>query len=169
MRYGQPGHDDVIKWKYFPRCWSFVRGIHRSTVNSPHKGQWRGALIFIIYVHTNGWVNYGDAGGLRRHRVHNDVAVMYPEGRQPPVCPVGTGKRQPHNLPFIQIRHVKYWNKVIVLWNSKPNDLTKNSLPMCVLRSLQTASSIRWPRPEGPISAKCPRTVWTPKLRLILN
>ena len=23
-------HDDVIKWKIFPRNWSFVRGIHRS-------------------------------------------------------------------------------------------------------------------------------------------
>ena len=22
------GHDDVIKWKHFPRCWPFVRGIH---------------------------------------------------------------------------------------------------------------------------------------------
>ena len=22
-------HDDVIKWKHFPRCWPFVRGIHR--------------------------------------------------------------------------------------------------------------------------------------------
>ena len=32
-------HDDVIKWKHFPRYWPFVRGIHRSTVNSPHKGQ----------------------------------------------------------------------------------------------------------------------------------
>ena len=38
--------DDVIKWKYFPRYWPFVRGIHRSPVNSPHKGQWRGALRF---------------------------------------------------------------------------------------------------------------------------
>ena len=38
-------HDDVIKWKHFPRYWSFVRGIHRSTVNSPRKGQWRGALM----------------------------------------------------------------------------------------------------------------------------
>ena len=37
--------DDVIKWKHFPRYWSFVRGIHRSTVNSPHKGHWRGALM----------------------------------------------------------------------------------------------------------------------------
>ena len=39
-------HDDVIKWKHFPRYWPFVRRIHRSPVNSPHKGQWRGALMF---------------------------------------------------------------------------------------------------------------------------
>ena len=39
-------HDDVIKWKHYPRYWPFVRGIHRSPVNSPHKGQWRGALMF---------------------------------------------------------------------------------------------------------------------------
>ena len=41
-------HDDVIKWKDFLRYWSFVRGIHRSPVNSPHKGQWPGALIFSL-------------------------------------------------------------------------------------------------------------------------
>ena len=39
-------HDDVIKWKYFPYYWPFERGIHRSPVNSPHKGQWRRALMF---------------------------------------------------------------------------------------------------------------------------
>ena len=41
-------HDGVIKWKHFPRYWPFVRGIHRSPVSSPHKGQWRGALIFSL-------------------------------------------------------------------------------------------------------------------------
>ena len=30
-------YDDVIKWKHFPRYWPYVRGIHRSPVNSPHK------------------------------------------------------------------------------------------------------------------------------------
>ena len=30
----EPAYDDVIKWKHFPRCWPFVRGIHRSPVNS---------------------------------------------------------------------------------------------------------------------------------------
>ena len=40
-------HDDIIKWKHFPRYWPFVWGIHRSPgTNSPHKGQWRGALVF---------------------------------------------------------------------------------------------------------------------------
>ena len=43
-------HDDVIKWKYHPRYWPCVRQIHRSPVNSPHKGQWHGALKFsLIY------------------------------------------------------------------------------------------------------------------------
>ena len=42
-------HDDVIKWKHFPRCWSFVRGIHPSPVNSSHKGHWRGALMFLWF------------------------------------------------------------------------------------------------------------------------
>ena len=58
-------HDDVIKWRHFPRYWPFVRGIHRSPVNSPHKGQWRGALMFsLICVWINGWVNIGEAGDL---------------------------------------------------------------------------------------------------------
>ena len=44
--------------KHFPRYWPFVRGIHRSPVNSPHKEQWRGALVFtLICTRINGWVN----------------------------------------------------------------------------------------------------------------
>ena len=70
-------HGDVIKWKHFPRYWPFVRGIYRSPVNSPHKGQWRVALIFsLIFVWINGWVNNREAGDLRRYRVHYDVSVM---------------------------------------------------------------------------------------------
>ena len=70
--------DDVIKWKHFPRYWPFVWGIHRSPVNSPHKGQWRGDLIFsLICTWINGWVNNGEAGDLRRHRAHCDVTVIF--------------------------------------------------------------------------------------------
>ena len=70
-------HDDVIKWKHSPRNWPFMRGIHRSPVNSLHKGQWRGALMFpLICVWINGWINNRKAGDLRRYRTHYDVTVM---------------------------------------------------------------------------------------------
>ena len=70
-------HDDVIKWNHFPRHWPFFRGIHRSPVNSPHKGQWHRAVMFsLIYARINWWLNNGDAGDLRRHRAHYDVIVM---------------------------------------------------------------------------------------------
>ena len=70
-------HDDIIKWKYCPRYWPFVRGIRQSPVNTPHKGQWRGALMFFsICAWTNGWVNNRDAGDLRHHRAHYGVTVM---------------------------------------------------------------------------------------------
>ena len=69
-------HDDVIKWKHFPWYWPFVRGIHRSPVNSPHKGQRRGALMFsLICAWINRWVNSGAAGYLRRYRAHYEVIV----------------------------------------------------------------------------------------------
>ena len=46
-------------------------------VNSPHKGQWRGALMFsLICVWINVWVNNREAGDLRRYRVHYGVIVM---------------------------------------------------------------------------------------------
>ena len=46
-------------------------------MNSPHKGQWRGALMFsLICVWINTWVNNGKAGDLRRYRVYYDVTVM---------------------------------------------------------------------------------------------
>ena len=70
-------HDDVIKWKHFPRYWPFVRRIHRSPVNSLHKDQWRGALMFsLICAWINGWVNDGEAGYLRRHHAHYDASVV---------------------------------------------------------------------------------------------
>ena len=81
-----PGHrwylchyinDNVIKWKHFPCCWPIVRGIHRSPVNSPHKGQWREPVMFsMIFAWINGWVNNREAGDLRSHCAHYDVIAM---------------------------------------------------------------------------------------------
>ena len=71
-------HDDIIKWKHFPRHGPFVRGIHRSPVNSPYISQWRGALMFsLVCAWIYRWVNNREAGDLRRHRVHYDVTAIY--------------------------------------------------------------------------------------------
>ena len=52
-------------------------GIHRTPVNSPHKDQWSGALMFsLISTWINCWVNNGKAGDLRRHCAHYDATVM---------------------------------------------------------------------------------------------
>ena len=70
-------HDDVIKWKHFTRYWPFVRGIHPSPMDSPHKVQWSGAFMFsLICSWTNGWANNRDIGDSRRHRAHYDVTGM---------------------------------------------------------------------------------------------
>ena len=48
-----------------------------SPVNSPHKGQWGGALVFSLTCPwTNGYVNNRDAGDLRCYRAHYEVTVM---------------------------------------------------------------------------------------------
>ena len=67
-----PEHDDVIKWKHFPRYWPFVRGIHRSPGDFP--AQRPVTRSFDVWI--NGWVNNHEAGDLRRYRAHYDVMVM---------------------------------------------------------------------------------------------
>ena len=68
---GTPQYD-IIKWKHFPRYWSFVRGTtaHRwipLTMASDAE------LFFpLICAWTNSWANNRDAGDLRSH----DVIVM---------------------------------------------------------------------------------------------
>ena len=73
MKHVHHYHDDVIKWKHFPRYWLFVWGIHRSPVNPPHKGQWRGPLMFTFICV---WINNREAGDLRRYRDHYDITLM---------------------------------------------------------------------------------------------
>ena len=55
-------------------------------VNSPHKGQWRGALMFsLVCTWIHGWVNNREAGDLRCHHTHYDIIVMESgkHGRKP--------------------------------------------------------------------------------------
>ena len=78
-------HDDVIKWKHLPlllaSCVVNSLGIHRSPENSPHKGRWRGALMFsLVCAWINSWVNNREAGDLRRYRPHYGVTLMFASG-----------------------------------------------------------------------------------------
>ena len=78
----------VADWKPWRAWWrhqmeifsvllALCQGIHWSPVNSPHKGQWRGALMFsLICTWINGWVNNHEAGDLRCQRAHYDIIVM---------------------------------------------------------------------------------------------
>ena len=62
-------------WRHQMETFSALLAI--CAVNSPHKGQWRGALMFtLICARINGWVNNREAGDLRRYRAHYDVIVM---------------------------------------------------------------------------------------------
>ena len=69
-------YDNIMPWKFFPRYWLFCRGIHRSPVDSTHKGPVTRVLIFsVTSAYTNGWMNHRVAGGLR-HYNNCDVIVM---------------------------------------------------------------------------------------------
>ena len=81
--YGHKSYTKYLLLKKFYRTWwrhqtetfstllAVVRGIHRPQVNSPHKGQWRGALMFsLICAWTNVWVNN------HSHSAQYDVIVM---------------------------------------------------------------------------------------------
>ena len=61
----------------FSTLLALCAGIHRWPVNSRHRGQWRGALMFsLICAWINVWINNREAGDLRRHCTHYDVNVM---------------------------------------------------------------------------------------------
>ena len=63
--------------KTFSALLALCAGNSPVPVNSPHKGQWRGALMFtLICARINDWVNNREAGDLRRHLDHYDVSVM---------------------------------------------------------------------------------------------
>ena len=72
-------HDDVIKWKHFPRCWPFVRGIHRCPVNSlPAKRPVTRSFDIFFDLRPNKRLSKQWSGWyLRPHRAHYDVTVMY--------------------------------------------------------------------------------------------
>ena len=122
-------HDDVIKWKHFPRYWPFVRGIHRS----PHKDQRHRALMFsLICAWTNRWVNSREAGDLRRHQAHYDANGMTHAGHGSPyilLVKLLSGEWQRTHLTIHQ-HWFRYWFGAIrqqaVTWANFDPDLCRH-------------------------------------------
>ena len=99
----------------------------------PHKGQWRGALMFsLICAWINDWVNNGKAGDLRRHRVHHDVTVM---GNYVFPC-AGIRGTKMTKVNFLQNSHVT-WQ-----WHHNERDGVSNHHPhTCLLNRLFKAQN----------------------------
>ena len=73
-----------LQMETFSALLAICAGNSPIAVNSPHKGQWRGALMFsLLCVWINGWVNNREACDLRRYRAHCDVTVMGHQVKHP--------------------------------------------------------------------------------------
>ena len=92
-------HEDIIKWKHFTRYWPFVRGIHRSPVNSPQKvtrsfdgffdlrlnkrlskhwrGRWYETSSCPLWRHCNAVYLTGRSGSTHRMVNLKSVSIMY--------------------------------------------------------------------------------------------
>ena len=78
-------HDDFVKWRHFPRYWSFVRGLHLLPVNSPHKDQWRGDLMISCLnkrLSKQSWSWWFKTPSLSLWRYCNERAVSSSEGHE---------------------------------------------------------------------------------------
>ena len=71
-------HDDVIKWKHFPRHWPLCGEFtgHRWIPRTKASDAELWCFLWSAPEWTVGWVSNREAGDLRRHRAHYDVKVM---------------------------------------------------------------------------------------------
>ena len=128
-------HEDFMKWKHFPYDWPFAWGNHRWPMDSPHEGQWRGALVFSLmcaWKKQNGWANNRDASELSRHSAHYDITVMQPTCSHQQVA-----FRRHHNLEMLSA--VSYWSFVrdTLQWRHIEHDGVLNHQPHhCLLNRL---------------------------------
>ena len=69
-------HDDVMKWKYFPRYWPFVRGIHRSTGGFPSQRPVTRSFDAFFYLRlTKRFSKHSGRRWFRRYCAHHDVSA----------------------------------------------------------------------------------------------
>ena len=122
---------NLIKWKHFPRYWPFVRGIHRSPVNSPHKGQRRGALMFsLIWAWINGWVNNGGDGWFETPsrplwRYCNVFHIKGENRLANMTSSLNENMKERHGVGWGKTPPLRVW------WTSWPHTLLEHSIFLC--------------------------------------
>ena len=138
----------------FPCYWPFVRGIHRSPVNSPQKGQWcRALMYFLICVWINGWVNNHEAGNLRRYHAHCDIIVMtfWPHMVSDILVNINSGNERIYLLSSIK-SYIKHLNLVSNSNVSLYTDACSMFFAVCCCLSITT---------EDTHSSKCIKKCWS--------
>ena len=151
-----------------------MRGIHRPPVNSPHKSQWRGALMFsLICVLVNGWENNRKAGDLRRYRAHYDVIVIQTTQthnndlpwRRFSHCGVFFNRNYRYRFGGFFVFNLTYLlnNQSICRWLEKPNRscdviVATSSEGSCIFFSLVMKSHEAWISGNNPIQLRLSKT-----------
>ena len=112
-----------------------------SPVDSPHNGQWRGALMFsLMWARANVWANNRDAGDLRRNCAHHDVIVMIWQKHNSRVrTKMLTNSAQRHLLVIKWKHFPRYWP--FVQGNSSVNGEFPSQRP--VTRSFDVVCDLR--------------------------
>ena len=104
------------------RVMAFCQGNHRSLVASPHRGQWRGTLVFFfICAWTNVGANNGDAIDFRRHCAHYDVTVLHQQpctdslsSTTPQKFVITKKKKKQNPTEYVLFMNLKYKSTVIL-------------------------------------------------------
>ena len=103
---------------HFSNHWTFVQGIHQSPVNSPHKGQWHGALMFSLNcAWINSWVNLDLRCHHTHYDAHYDITALWCQcqdgilpGKEFPLSMRETNTGRLANLNKYWVRQVKNWS-----------------------------------------------------------
>ena len=112
-------------------------------VNSPHKGQWRGALMFsLICTWINGWVNNGEAVDLRRHRAHYDVMSKVNYGKSCYMIKRNTFMQQVGTYKMAQGDTLK-WNKTPISETTVTHDIQRPYLKLSLENNAACDNLIR--------------------------
>ena len=159
----------ISRWRHqmetFSALLAICAGNSPVPVKSPHKGQWRGALMFsLTCARINDWVNNREAGDLRRHRGHYDVNVM--ESRTPlkqefrakrkleknsimmrrVVCIGGHWEQNRYCSSYITVWkwHAIFWRKYLVLARKVILKITKSLYAFCMCYLHTIFQHSRW-------------------------